>query len=311
MFPSGGELNTAPAVAAAFTPTSSQWRPKIYLLPVGTNKVRLRARSGFGNNLYIDNVCIKLQINPVSQTIGIQTEGIWRFPNPPVLNDTFKVYYHRVDFPNIIVDSGKGVIDASYVLTFDSPRAESGNYYRVVKHRNAIITWSANGIFYARGNNTSYNFLFPAGQSYGNNMAPIPSQIYYAMYSGDVNQDKTIDGTDVGRVDNDAANFVGGYVVTDLTGDSFVDGTDFALADNNAANFVAAVEPPGASPLISTPVESDNSVVPEFENDLQRQKYEEGKRLSSQQQVVDQPKKQTYKEYLEMKRNEYSKNTQK
>jgi hypothetical protein len=187
----------------------------------------------------------------------------------------------------------------------------SGNYYREIRHRNSILVWSAAPIALTRGGTFNYNFLFPAGQSFGNNMAPIPSQIYYAMYSGDVNQDKTIDGTDVGRVDNDAANFVSGYVVTDLTGDSFVDGTDFALADNNAANFVAAIEPPGASPLISTPVETDNSIVPEFENDLQRQKYEEGKRLSSQQQVVDQPKKQTYKEYLEMKRDQFSNSTQK
>ncbi|MBK6877807.1 MAG: hypothetical protein IPG99_15465 [Ignavibacteria bacterium] len=60
----------------------------------------------------------------------------------------------------------------------------------------------------------------------------------FAFFSGDVNQDGTIDASDLALIDNDASNFVGGYVVTDLTGDDFVDGTDFALADNNAANFV-------------------------------------------------------------------------
>jgi hypothetical protein len=65
----------------------------------------------------------------------------------------------------------------------------------------------------------------------------------YAVYSGDTNQDGTVDATDVSAIDNDASNFVGGYVVTDLTGDNFVDGTDFAIADNNAANFVSAVTP--------------------------------------------------------------------
>lgn len=44
-------------------------------------------------------------------------------------------------------------------------------------------------------------------------------------------------------IDNDAANFTGGYVVTDLTGDDFVDGTDFVIADNNAANFVSVIRP--------------------------------------------------------------------
>lgn len=310
LFPSGGELNTAPATTSAFSPTNSQWRPKIYALPTGTNKVRLRARSGFGNNLFIDNVCI--QSLPAASFIndGINTQGLWRYPNPDVLLDTFSVYMRRADFPNVIVDSAKATINTAYVLNGATmTRALSGNYYREIRHRNSILVWSANPIPFTRGTSPNYNFLTPSTQSYGSNMAFVGnffSQNYYAMFSGDVNQDKTIDGTDVGRVDNDAFNFVTGYVVTDLTGDSFVDGTDFAMADNNAANFVAAVEPPGASPLISVPVENDNSFVPVFENDLQRQKYEEGKRLSSEQQVVEQPKKQTYKEYLEMKRKEFS-----
>ncbi len=63
------------------------------------------------------------------------------------------------------------------------------------------------------------------------------------MYSGDIDQDGTVDATDVSAIDNDASNFVGGYVVTDLTGDNFVDGTDFAMADNNAANFVSVIQP--------------------------------------------------------------------
>lgn len=76
----------------------------------------------------------------------------------------------------------------------------------------------------------------------------ISSTDYYAMYSGDVNQDKVIDGTDVGSIDNDAANFQFGYLATDLNGDSFVDGSDFLIADNNAAAYVSAVEPAGTEP---------------------------------------------------------------
>ncbi|MBK6876055.1 MAG: hypothetical protein IPG99_06250 [Ignavibacteria bacterium] len=69
------------------------------------------------------------------------------------------------------------------------------------------------------------------------------SPVKYAIYSADVNQDGTVDATDVSTIDNDASNFVSGYVVTDLTGDHFVDGTDFAIADNNAANFVRTITP--------------------------------------------------------------------
>lgn len=69
------------------------------------------------------------------------------------------------------------------------------------------------------------------------------SPLRHAFYSGDVNQDGTVDATDLSMIDNDAYNFVTGYVKTDLTGDNFVDATDAAIADNNAANFVSVVRP--------------------------------------------------------------------
>ena len=69
------------------------------------------------------------------------------------------------------------------------------------------------------------------------------SPVRFAIFGGDINQDGTVDATDVSTIDNDAQNFVSGYVVTDLTGDDFVDGTDFAIADNNAANFVSVIRP--------------------------------------------------------------------
>jgi hypothetical protein len=69
------------------------------------------------------------------------------------------------------------------------------------------------------------------------------SPVRFAIFGGDVNQDGTVDATDVSTIDNDASNFISGYVVTDLTGDDFVDGTDFSIADNNAANFVSVVRP--------------------------------------------------------------------
>lgn len=39
-----------------FTPTASQWATKIYEMPIGTNRVRFIAKSGYGNNLYIDDI---------------------------------------------------------------------------------------------------------------------------------------------------------------------------------------------------------------------------------------------------------------
>jgi hypothetical protein len=61
---SGGTLNTAPTTTSVFTPTAAQWATKTYSLPVGTNKIKFRARSGYGNNLFLDNICKVAGIPP-------------------------------------------------------------------------------------------------------------------------------------------------------------------------------------------------------------------------------------------------------
>ena len=66
----GTGMVTAPPTTAVFTPTASQWATKKYALPVGTNKVRFRAISAFGNNLYIDNVC-QISAPSPSRNLGL------------------------------------------------------------------------------------------------------------------------------------------------------------------------------------------------------------------------------------------------
>ena len=53
-----GPLNTGGAVSGNFIPASNQWATKSRGLPAGTNKIRLRGVSAYGNNLYIDNISI-------------------------------------------------------------------------------------------------------------------------------------------------------------------------------------------------------------------------------------------------------------
>ncbi|MDQ3021855.1 MAG: hypothetical protein M3R36_14980 [Bacteroidota bacterium] len=69
------------------------------------------------------------------------------------------------------------------------------------------------------------------------------SPIKFGIYSGDVNQDGTIDITDNELIDNDAYNFASGYLRTDVNGDGAVDIADGAIADNNAFNFVSKIIP--------------------------------------------------------------------
>lgn len=59
-----------------------------------------------------------------------------------------------------------------------------------------------------------------------------PSPVY-AIYSGDINQDGTIDGLDMNFIDNDAALLAFGYNISDITGDGATDGLDMNFVDNS------------------------------------------------------------------------------
>ena len=69
------------------------------------------------------------------------------------------------------------------------------------------------------------------------------SPIRYAFYSGDINQDGSIDASDLSAVDNGASVSASGYVAADVNGDSFVDAADQSIVDNNAFNSVSVITP--------------------------------------------------------------------
>ena len=57
--PAGGVLNTfgAPGTTSSnFVPTAAQWATLSYSVTAGSNRIRFRGISGFGNNVFLDNV---------------------------------------------------------------------------------------------------------------------------------------------------------------------------------------------------------------------------------------------------------------
>jgi hypothetical protein len=183
----------------------------------------------------------------VPASIKLAIEGFYNSGSDGMnISDTVRIYLRNNSSPYGIVDSAKSVIDAATLTgSFLFSNAPAGTYYLQVKGRNCIETWSkAGGEIYNPGSVLNYDFTSLITQAFGSNMTQVDnSPVRFAYFSGDVNQDGTVDATDVSTIDNDASNFVSGYVVTDLTGDDFVDGTDFAIADNNAANFVGVITP--------------------------------------------------------------------
>ncbi|MBS1518091.1 MAG: hypothetical protein JSS91_08380 [Bacteroidetes bacterium] len=267
-----GELNTAPPNASPFSPANSEWASKIYSLPVGTNKIRLKAKSGWGNNLYLDNVCVQTLADPsTSNFIGCTPQGFYR-GTPDIFSgipDTVRIFLRRLDFPNVIADSAKVYLDD---FTGSDPvfsNALSGTYYIQLIHRNSIETWSkSGGQSFTRGSIFNFDFL-GVNNAYNNNQFQVnAAQDFWGMFGGDCTQDGLVDISDLALIDNDAGNFASGYVISDVNGDDFTDLSDYALADNNAFNIVTVQAPPGASP---SPSPANDT--PVLKTEAERNKY--------------------------------------
>lgn len=205
----------------------------VYMFPSG--KIIASDRS---NGLYV----LKTNFN-----ISAVPEGFYNSStNRLNAKDTVRAFLRSASSPYNIIDSSKALIDSvSFIGNFKFNKAPSGTYYVVIKHRNSIETWSRlSGEIYNPMNLGSYNFSDSLSKAYGSNMKQVDfSPVRFAAYSGDVDQDGSVDASDVSRIDNDANNSVTGYVSTDLTGDKFVDAIDVSIVDNNSSNTVSAIIP--------------------------------------------------------------------
>ncbi|MDQ3021244.1 MAG: hypothetical protein M3R36_11855 [Bacteroidota bacterium] len=166
------------------------------------------------------------------------------FYNPltnQMIKDTARIYLRSISSPYSVVDSARAVLDSTGMGNFTFSNAvNSVPYYIVIRHRNGLETWSAAGQSFTSGN-LIYDFTLSASMAYGNNQ--ILEGTKYCIYNGDVNQDETIDLSDGGLIDNDAFNFVSGYVSTDVNGDGVIDLSDLEIVDNNINNFISIIRP--------------------------------------------------------------------
>ncbi|HMS34469.1 MAG TPA: FG-GAP-like repeat-containing protein [Ignavibacteria bacterium] len=186
---------------------------------------------------------------PTATTINITVlpEGFYNGGTDKLnLKDTLKAYLQSNVSPFSVIDSAVAVIDSvTFTGSFIFANAPGGTYYIRVNHRNSLETWSkTGGEPLVQGTTMSYDFSSAAAQAFGNNMKQVnAAPVRYGIYSGDVNQDGTIDLNDVLSVYNAAAVFSSGYGVNDINGDSIVDLNDILIAYNNSAGFVSLIRP--------------------------------------------------------------------
>lgn len=156
------------------------------------------------------------------------------------LVDTITVELRQTSSPFALVESAKAIlkIDGTAALSFSSART-GNSYYIVVKHRNAMETWSANPMLMAAS--STYDFSTNQSKAYGNNMKQTSDASQWAFISGDVSssslgigyQDGIIESQDYSDLENAVQVVLAGYQYEDITGDGLVESDDYSVMENN------------------------------------------------------------------------------
>lgn len=163
--------------------------------------------------------------------------------SPTNIADTITVELHE-DFPPFsLAYSTQALLETNGFsdVLFTGTGANGNNYYIVVKHRNSIVTWSAMPVSMSNAG-VSYDFSSSPTQAAGDNMKDDGTGVLL-FYSGDINQDGSVDFNDYPDIDIGSSNGDLGYLATDLNGDSSVDFNDYPLIDYNSSLGIIEMTP--------------------------------------------------------------------
>ncbi len=200
----------------------------------------------FGNDSSSLNSSAVLNINAFLEGLYIGSSAMNAAPfnsdgiTSNTIADTITIVLHD----KITYDSVYAVIGTIDVTGFAQVNLPSNlvgeSYYIAVKHRSSIETWTADTVVFT--SNTSYDFTDDPAKAYGANMVDLGSGVF-GIYSGDINQDGSIDFLDYPDLDIGSLNGDLGYMNTDLNGDASVDFLDYPIIDLNSINGVFLMRP--------------------------------------------------------------------
>ncbi|MBL0012790.1 MAG: hypothetical protein IPP30_03275 [Flavobacterium sp.] len=151
------------------------------------------------------------------------------------------VELHATTAPYETLHSATATVQTDGIITVSYSSAPSGSFYVVVKGSNMVQTWSSTPQTVG-STPLSYDFSIGATQAYGDNMIEVEPGVW-AFFSGDLNQDNTVDNTDSDALLADVAISNFGPLATDVNGDGSVDNSDTDLFFPNLENSVFASFP--------------------------------------------------------------------
>ncbi len=160
---------------------------------------------------------------------------------PAGVADHIAVELHdAANYATIVHTSTDVALATDGTATLNIPDSFNGSYYITIKHRNSIETTTPTARSFT-GGFISQDFTTGTAQAYGNNLKNISG--VFVIFTGDVNQDGSVDTGDMIPVDNDSFNYATGYVNSDINGDGSTDTADMIYVDNNSANYIGTMHP--------------------------------------------------------------------
>ena len=121
-----------------------------------------------------------------------------------MVSDTVTVELRNTTAPYTLINQTKILLDNNGQGTGRFYDVVNGTpYYVVVKHRNAVETWSALPQSFT-ANALTYDFTTGSDKAYGNNLKLVGTK--WCIYGGDVNQDGFVETTDLNLVFTDNVN---------------------------------------------------------------------------------------------------------
>ncbi len=176
------------------------------------------------------------------RTVRIRTimEGAYSTSSDKMIPDTIRVFLRSTNSPFLIYDSAKAVTDSlgNGLFNFSNAKYDS-SYYISISHRNSIETWSKYPVIF--DDDLRYDFTEDSAKAFGNNM--VKKDSVWCIFSGDVLRDGIVDATDLSMANNDASNYMTGYLRTDMNGDRIIDASDVMIVGNNVFKYVLSLSP--------------------------------------------------------------------
>ena len=143
-----------------------------------------------------------------------------------MIPDTVIIELRNASSPYALVDQAKIFLNSSGNGTAKFYNAVNGTpYYLVLKHRNAVETWSESSQIFTN-NVLTYDFTTGSNKAFGNNLKLVGSK--WCIYGGDVNQNGSVGTDDVDMVFTSNINGVQGYTITDMNGDMLTEVDDLS-----------------------------------------------------------------------------------